>query len=329
MEKDLDVVIVGAGPSGLACAIAARRAGLAYEVLEKGALVNSLFHYPRQMTFFTTPELLEIGELPFVTPYEKPTLPEALKYYRRVCDAYDLNVTLGARVNAIVPDAGRFRIEVEGGPPRRARTVAMAIGYYDNPNRLGVPGEDLPHVSHYYSDPHAYYRRRVLIVGAKNSAAIAALEIHRAGGRVTLVHRGERLSDSIKYWIRPDIENRIKEGSVAVRYRTRVAAIEPGLVRVEGPDGPATIEADSVLLLIGYHPDVELLRAAGVHVHPETLVPEHDPASLETNVPDLYLVGAVASGRETNRIFIENGRFHGEAVIAAIVARRSAGAAAG
>jgi thioredoxin reductase (NADPH) len=330
-----DLLVVGAGPAGLATAIAAQAAGMDYLVLEKGVLVNSLFHYPRYMVFFTTPELLEIGGLPFVTPYEKPTLPEGLKYYRRVSDTYALKVQLGEEVLAIEPSepskaGGSFRVETSDRTgerrTRRSRAVVIATGYYDNPNRLGVPGEDLPHVAHYYSEPHGFYRKDVVVVGGKNSAAIAALELYRAGARVVLVHRGSELGSAIKYWIRPDIENRIREGSIPARFGTRLAAIEPRRVVLDGPAGREDVPADAVFLLTGYHPDVSLLRRAGVRVDESSLVPEHDPVTLETNVPGFYLAGAIVSGRETNRVFIENGRFHGEAIVAAIRARRAAAA---
>jgi thioredoxin reductase (NADPH) len=200
----------------------------------------------------------------------------------------------------------------------------MATGYYDHPNRLGIPGEDRPHVSHYYGDPHALWRRHVLVVGGKNSAAIAALEAWRAGAAsVTLVHRGERLSDSIKYWIRPDLENRIQEGSIAARLQSRVLEIRTASALVDGPRGPCELPADVVLLLTGYHPDVELLRAAGVEVDPATLEPRHDPHSFETSVPGLFVAGSLVAGRQTNRIFIETGRFHGEAVARALRGRRA------
>ena len=323
-----DLLIVGAGPAGLATAIAAHKAGLDYAVLEKGALVESIFRFPRQMTFFTTPDLLEIGGLPFVTPYEKPTQGEALRYYRRVADTYDLRLELGCEVTRLEREGDLFRLEVRGPrgvAPRRSRHVVLATGYYDHPNRLGVPGEDLPHVSHYWTEAHAYYRRPVVVVGGKNSAAIAALELHRAGAHVTLVHRRPRLADGIKYWIKPDIENRIKEGTIAARFETTLVRIEPESVQVTGPGGDESLPADAVFLLTGYHPDVSLLREAGVQVDLNTLKPELDLETLETNVPGLFVAGAVASGRETSRIFIENGRFHGEAIVAAILARGAAG----
>lgn len=338
-----DVLIVGAGPAGLAAAIAARAGGLDYEVLEKGALVNSIFRFPRAMVFFTTADLLEIGGLPFVTPYEKPTQGEALKYYRRVADTCALNVSLGVAVESLRPVEGgtRFRLETrtergEAGT-REARAVVLATGYYDHPTRLGVPGEDLPHVSHYYTESHGFYRKDVVVVGGKNSAAIAALDLYRAGARVTLVHRRDRVAESVKYWIRPDIENRIKEGAIQARFQTRVSEIRPGSVVVErgveqGVERPGTrheIPADAVFLLTGYHPDVELLSAAGVRVDPVSFIPEHDAQTLETNVPGLYLAGAVVSGKETGRVFIENGRFHGETVMAGIRRRLGRLAAAG
>ncbi len=330
MTPPLDLLVVGAGPSGLATAIAAHQAGLAYEVVEKGVLVNSIFHFPRHMTFFTTAELLEVGGLPFVTPYEKPTQAEGLKYYRKVVDAYALRVTLGEEVVglAVVDRPGapaRFEVETRGGEAgrsvRRARNVVFATGYYDHPNRLDVPGEDLPHVSHYYTEPHAYFRKRVVVVGGKNSAAIAALELHRAGARVTLVHRRPQLADSIKYWIRPDIENRIKEGSIPARFGTWVREIRERTVVLASAEETDEIPADQVFLLTGYYPDTSLLARAGVRIDAATLVPEHDPATLETNVPGLFLAGALVSGKQTSRIFIENGRFHGEAIVGAITGR--------
>jgi thioredoxin reductase (NADPH) len=325
---DRDLLVIGAGPSGLATAIAAREAGLDYEVIEKGSLVNSIFHFPRHMTFFTTPDLLEIGGLPFVTPYEKPTQAEALRYYRRVADTYALAIAFGEEVLGIERNGERFVLPTRdfSGEDRRrtARNVVYAAGYYDHPNRLGIPGEGLPHVSHYYTEPHPYYRKSVVIVGGKNSAAIAALELFRAGASVTLVHRGPRLSDSIKYWIKPDIENRIKAGSVTARFRTRVTEIRPTSVVVEDEEGSAELPADGVFLLTGYTPDVEILRRVGVRIDPHSLKPEHDPETMETNVPGLFLAGAVASGRETSKIFIENGRFHGEAIVGAIARKRAA-----
>ena len=319
-----DLLIVGAGPAGLAVAIAASEAQLDYEIIEKGTLVNSIFNFPPGMTFFTTPDLLEIGRLPFVTPYEKPTRHEALRYYRRVADAFQIRIAFGEEVQAIARDtddgAPVFIVDSRSDRgvrrSRRARAVVFAIGYYDHPNTLGIPGEDLPHVRHYYGDPHAHYRQRVLVVGGKNSAAIASLELYRAGAQVTLVHRGATLSDRIKYWIRPDIDNRIKEGSVRAHFESLVVEIRPtSALVVHVPSGERTeIPIDAVLLLTGYHPDFGLLEGAGVALGPRR-EPLFDPETMETNVPGLFVAGGLVGGLDTGAIFIENGRFHGEKIV--------------
>ncbi len=338
-----DLLIVGAGPSGLAAAIAAKQRGLDYLVIEKGVLVNSVFNFPAHMVFFTTPELLEIGGLPLVTPYDKPTRLEALRYYRRVVDTYDLQISFHERVVAIEREApttheasageALFVVSTEdargNSRVRQARAVVLAIGYYDRPNHLGIPGEDLPHVSHYYTDAHPYYRQRVVVVGGKNSAAEASLELFRAGAHVTLVHRHEALGDTIKYWVRPDIENRIKAGSIAARFKTKVAEIRRSSVVVESSVGEAVsgeprreeIAADAVFLLTGYVPDVDLMRHAGVRCDEVTLMPELDPETFETNVPNLFLAGGASAGRNTGSIFIENGRFHGERIVKVLAER--------
>ena len=333
-----DVLIVGAGPSGLATAIAAKQQGLDYVIVEKGVLVDSIFHFPVHMVFFTTPELLEIGGMPLTTPYDKPTRLEALRYYRRVVDAFGLQISFQEEVAGIEPPAavgagfsrpneGAFTITTRDGRGttrvRHARAVVLAIGYYDHPNYLGVPGEDLPHVSHYYDDAHPHYRERVVIVGGKNSAAEAALELFRAGAHVTIVHRRLALGGSIKYWVKPDIENRIKEGSIAARFNARVVEITPTAVHIEHNGVPEQLPAEAVYLLTGYHPDVDLMRRAGINVDDETLAPEFDKETFETNVPNLFVAGGATAGRATGTIFIENGRFHGEKIIEAI-ARRTA-----
>jgi thioredoxin reductase (NADPH) len=326
----LDVLIIGAGPAGLAAAIAARAHGLRALVIEKGALVNSLLHYPTDMVFFTTPELLEIGGLPFVSPYDKPTRQEALRYYRRVTDACHLDVALAEPVTALARGSdGLFR--VTSLPPhgdaceRVARTVLLATGAYDVPNELGVPGESLQHVSHYYRDPHPHYRRRVVIVGGKNSAAEAALDLYRAGASVLLVHRGEALGESIKYWVKPDIDNRIKEGSIRAHFSTRVIEITPDSVLLDGPAGRLREPADAVLLLTGYRSDTRLLRMVGAAIEEREGAPIHNPETFETAVPNLFLAGAVVAGKQSGRIFIENGRFHGEVVVREIAARLKPG----
>jgi thioredoxin reductase (NADPH) len=321
-----DVLIVGAGPSGLATAIAAKQRGLDYVVVEKGILVNSIFQFPQHMVFFTTPELLEIGGLPLVTPYDKPTRLEALRYYRRVVDTFDLQISFHEAVTAIErSDDGVFAVTSRtprgATRVREARAVVLAIGYYDIPNRLGVPGEDLPHVNHYYTDAHPYYRQRVVVVGGKNSAAEACLEIFRAGGYPTLVHRHAELGSTIKYWVRPDIENRIKEGSVKARFESRVVEITPTVVVIDGPGGREELAADGVFLLTGYRPDTELMLRAGVACDPETLVPQMNTDTFETNVPNLFVAGGAVAGRHTGNIFIENGRFHGGKIIDALAQR--------
>jgi thioredoxin reductase (NADPH) len=318
-----DVIIVGGGPAGLATAIAAKQAGLTYLVLEKGALVNSLLHYPTNMVFFTTPELLEIGGLPFVSPNEKPTRMEALRYYRRVADAYGLEIAFDETVTGVgreTPGASAlFTVDsrstrgVRQG--RHARTVVIATGAYDVANRLGVPGEDLPHVSHYYTEPHAYFRKDVVVVGGRNSAAEAALDLYRNGARVTLVHRRSALGESIKYWVKPDIENRIKAGSIAARFDTTVLEIRPTTVVLSRAGQTDELPADAVFLLTGYGSDTSLLQAAAVAIDPATCGPVHDPETFETNVPGLFVAGAVVAGVHSGKIFIENGRFHGEVVI--------------
>ena len=326
MTTSLDLIIVGGGPAGLAAAIAASRRGLSYVVLEKGTLVNSLLHYPTEMVFFTTPELLEIGGYPFVSPYEKPTRQEALKYYRKVADAARIDVRFGEAATTVARRAdGGFAVtsQPSAGPAvtRAAHSVVIATGAYDMPNLLGVPGEDLPHVSHYYKEPHLYYRRRVVIVGGKNSAAEAALDIFRNGGEVRLVHRREALGESIKYWVKPDIENRIKEGSIPARFNTRVVEITPTEVVLDGPDGRARERGDAVLLLTGYRSDTTLLRQAGAAIDETIGAPVHDAETFETTVPGLFVIGACIAGQQSGRIFIENGRFHGEVVVQRIAER--------
>src|SRR6188508_498073 len=321
-----DLLIVGAGPSGLATAIAAKQHGLDYALVDKGVLVNSIYTFPPLMVFFTTPELLEIGGLPLVTPYDKPTRLEALRYYRRVVDTFGIQVSFHEEVREIErEDDGTFVVTSAGSGGtrvRHARAVVLAIGYYDLPNYLGVPGEDLPHVSHYYTDAHPYYMQRVVVVGGKNSAAEAALELFRGGAHVTLVHRHAALGDSIKYWVRPDIENRIKEGSIHARFETTMCEIRPTDVVVQRADGTREeIPADGVFLLTGYHPDAQLMTAAGIQCDPETLAPALNPDTFETNVPNLFLAGGAIAGKNTGSIFIENGRFHGERVIKTLTER--------
>jgi thioredoxin reductase (NADPH) len=327
-----EVIVVGAGPTGLAAAIALKQLGIDYLVLEKGTLVESIRRFPMNMVFFTTPELMEIGGIPLTTPYDKPTRHEALQYYRKICDVFQLQVCLKEEVLAIEreEEGGEWIFLVETRSYlgvrrfRKARVVVLSMGYYDEPNLLHVPGEDLPHVHHYFDEPHPYYRQRVVIVGGKNSACEAALELYRNGAHVTLVHRGAALGDSVKYWVKPDIENRLREGSIASCFNTEIVEIRTTeiAVRDTATGESSTIPAESVLLLTGYHADPEFLRRAGVEVNAETAVPRHDPETFETNVPNLFVAGGQVAGKKTGTVFIENGRFHGERIAKVIAARR-------
>ena len=320
-----DVIIIGAGPSGLATAIAAKHLGLDYLVLEKGSLVDAIARFPINMVFFTTPELLEIGGIPLTTPFEKPTRPEALRYYRKVVDLFQLQVSLYEEALSVEPPAGpaepfviTTRTSRGATRVREARHVVLSMGYYDRPVMLNIPGEDLPHVSHFYQEAHPYYRQRVVIVGGKNSAAEAALEIHRAGGHVTIVHRGAAFGESIKYWVKPDIENRVKEESIAAHFNTRIVEIRPSEVVL---DSGQTLPAEAVLLLTGYRADPDFMRHAGVVINDETLEPKYRAETYETNVPNLFVAGGQLAGKKTGTVFIENGRFHGEQIAKVIAAR--------
>ncbi len=322
METGYDLIIIGGGPTGLACAIEASRAGLTHLVIEKGCVVNSLYHYPTQMTFFTTPELLEIGDLPFVCERDKPNRIEALKYYRRVADAYRLRIHQYERVVSVNGVDGDFTVSTElarTGEKRAyaARKIIVAIGYYDHPNRIGVPGEDLSKVSHYYKDAHPFYDREVTIIGGANSAAIAALDLYRHGARVTMIHRGSQLRPTIKYWILPDIENRINSGEIKSFFRSIVTEIGRESIRIRNLDNGEETELanDHVFALTGYHADNDFLRSIGIAIDPETMKPSFDPETLESNVKGIHLAGVVTAGKETGKIFIENGRFHGIQIV--------------
>ncbi|MGH9475664.1 MAG: YpdA family putative bacillithiol disulfide reductase [Terriglobales bacterium] len=318
-----DLLIVGAGPTGLACAIEARNKGLHAIVVEKGCLVNSIFHYPTNMVFFTTAELLEIGDVPFPSAQAKPARLEALAYYRKTAAHFDLDLRQYERVEAIEAlPAGGFRVRSERGL-YETENVVIATGYYDLPNLMGVPGENLPHVHHYFREAHAFARQRVAVIGGKNFAVETALDLYRHGARVTLIHRRAELAHSIKYWVRPDIENRIRAGAIAAQFSTQVREIHPGKLLLRGPEGDSELAADFVFALIGYHPDFQLLRAAGIAMDANER-PLCDPTTYETNVPGLYLGGVVVAGRNTSEIFIENGRFHGQVIVSSILARRAA-----
>jgi thioredoxin reductase (NADPH) len=319
---NFDVAVVGAGPTGLACAIEIQQRGLSTAVFDKGCLLNSIYRYPTHMVFFTTPELLEIGGIPMTSIREKPNRTEALKYYRRVAEHYRLNVHQYERVERIEGDDGAFilrTIDRHGCPQSyQARKIVLATGYYDLPNRLGVPGEDLDKVIYYYKEPHPYYGMDVAVVGGNNSAAIAALELYRSGARVTLIHRGEAITSHVKYWIKPDIDNRIQCGEVQAHFRSRVLEIRPDSIRVATPQGELALQNDFVFAMIGYHPDVEFLARHGIVFEPETQRPYTDPETLESHRKGIYLAGVIVAGMHTNEIFIENGRFHGHKIAEAI-----------
>jgi len=316
-----DVVVVGAGPTGLACGIDAKRAGLSVTNIDKGCLVNSLFNYPSNMTFFTTPELLEIGDIPFSSPNQKPTRQEALEYYRKVSEHYQLDVRQYEPVQKIEGSDNNFVVHTTSLHGHRreyhARKLILATGYYDRPNYMHVPGEELPKVMHYYREPHPFFALNVLVVGGKNSAAIAALELWRHGARVTIVHRGPGISPSVKYWIKPDIENRIKAGQVAAYFNSRVREITREHVVLDTPAGAVTLENDYVFALTGYHPDFDFLCSLGIKLSGEAdKKPIVDRQTLESNVPGIYLAGVLIAGMRTSEIFIENGRFHGQLIAA-------------
>jgi thioredoxin reductase (NADPH) len=319
-----DIICTGAGPTGLATAIEAKRAGMRPLVIDKGCLCNSLYHYPVNMVFFTTPELLEIGDLPLVCAAEKPTRVEALKYYRKAAEHYELELRLFETVLRVDGGDGNFTVttQTEKGAEEKyhSKKIAVATGYYDLPNKLKVPGEDLPHVSHYYTEPHEFWNQDVVVVGGKNSAAEAALDLYRNGARVTLVHRNKELGATIKYWVRPDIENRVKAGQVKALFETRVKRIAEDHVIVENGIGEKPLPARQVFALTGYHPDYNFLKSLGVQLDAVSLKPSLDPNSLESNVPGIHLAGVVIGGRHTSEIFIENGRFHGKQIIAALKA---------
>ncbi len=321
-----DVLVIGAGPTGLACAIDAQNEGLDVVLVDKGCLTNSLFHYPAHMTFFTTPELLEIGNMPFSSPNQKPTRAEALEYYRKVALHYGLDVRQYERVTGVSGQDGDFGVHTvdrfEREHVHRTRKIIVSTGYYDLPNHLGIPGEELPKVAHYYNEPHPYFAQEVLVIGGKNSAAIAALDLWRHGAKVTLVHRGAELHRHIKYWIKPDIENRIKNGEITAYFESVVTDIAEDSVTLRTPKGEKTLPNQFVFALTGYHPDFAFITSLGVALDPSNArCPIFNPETLESNVPGIYVAGVVVAGERTNEVFIENGRFHG-ALIAADLAEK-------
>ncbi len=322
MTEPYDVLCIGAGPTGLACAIEATRAGMRTLVVDKGCLCNSLFHYPTNMNFFTTPERMEIGDLPMTTDGAKPTRAEALKYYRRAVEHYRVETRLYERIARVEGKEGAFIVHAhdDSGAPREYRSakIIIATGYYDLPNPLGIPGEDLPHVSHYFTEAHPFWEQDVVVIGGKNSAAEAALDLFRAGARVTLVVRGREMGKGLKYWVKPDIENRISAGEIRALFHSTVTRIEPHQVWVSNDAGESALPASHVFAMTGYHPDFDFLERQGIRLDPKTRKPECNPDTLESNVPGIYLAGVVIGGLHTSEIFIENGRFHGRQIISAI-----------
>ena len=333
MSEQFDALVIGAGPTGLSCGIELERRGVKTVLIEKGCVVNSIYHYPTNMTFFTTPELLEIGNIPMTSLNEKPNRTEALKYYRKVADHYRLNVHQYEKVDRIAGEDNAFEVFTTDrlGCPHTygARKIVIATGYYDVPNMLGIPGEDLDKVLHYYKEGHPYYNQDVAVIGAKNSAAIAALELHWNGARVTLIHRGPSISDRVKYWIKPNIENRIKSGEIRAYFQSRVKAIRPDCILVETPEGEISLKNDFVFALTGYRPDLEFLSSAGITLERDTQRPRTNPETFESQREGIYLAGVIVAGMHTNEIFIENGRFHGEAIARSIAAQLSGAAQRG
>ncbi|OUJ71641.1 YpdA family putative bacillithiol disulfide reductase [Hymenobacter crusticola] len=315
-DSSFDVVVIGAGPVGLACALEVQRQGLTAVVVDKGALVNSIIGYPTNMEFFSTPELLEIGDHPFPTAHYKPLREDGIDYYHRVARAEKLNLRLYERVTGLEGDLGHYEVITEKGQIS-CRYVVVATGFYDIPNYLHVPGEELPHVTHYYKEPYAHAHQDVVVVGAKNSSAKAALQLLRTGARVTMIVRGEEISNSVKYWIRPDLLNRIKEGRIKAYFNTTIERITPEAVEVSTPEGPLSIPATHVYALTGYHPDFSFLAALGITCQTDLAqTPTHDAETLETNRAGVYLAGTVCGGLNTSRWFIENGRYHAQVIAA-------------
>ncbi|KEQ30009.1 hypothetical protein N180_11310 [Pedobacter antarcticus 4BY] len=318
MDK-YDILIVGAGPIGMACAIEAQRAGLSYVIVEKGALVNSLFNYPVFMTFFSTSQKLEIGEVPFVSINPKPNRNEAVEYYRRVAEKFAMNIRLFERVEQVERSAdsvGSSFLVKTSKRTYQVRKVIIATGFYDIPLLMNIPGEGLPQVTHYYKDPHLYAFQRVVVVGANNSAIDAALETYRKGAQVTLVIRGGEIGSYVKYWVRPDIENRIKEGAIKVYFHSELTEIRDGEVTIQTPDGNIILENDFVIAMTGYQPDFGMLERLRVQLaDTEKHEPAYNEETMETVLPGLYLAGVVCGGRDTHQWFIENSRVHAVQII--------------
>lgn len=320
MNADFDVAIIGGGPIGLACGIAAQQAGLSYVIFEKGCLVNSLYHYPHNMTFFSTSDRLEIGGVPFISHGPKPTRAEALEYYRRVCAAHQLRIRLYEEVLALERTAtAHFNLTTSRGL-YASRAVILALGFFDRPFLLNVPGEELPKVKHYYDDPHPYFRQKVVVAGAANSAVDVALETWRKGAEVTMVIREAHLRDSVKYWVKPDIENRIQEGSITAYFQSTIREIQPHAVIIETPGGLRAIENDFVFAMTGYEPPFAWMERCGIAFQDDAYrTPVYNEHTMESNVPGLFLAGVVCGGLKTNKWFIENSRVHAELIVKNLV----------
>lgn len=316
VKTEYDLIIVGAGPIGLACGIEASKAGINYLILDKGCLVNSLYHYPLNMTFFSTSERLEIGGVPFISHGAKPTRAEALEYYRRVCLTWNLNVALYEKVNSLtVSENGGHLIATPKATYRGSSTI-LALGFYDLPYLLNVPGENLPKVKHYYDEPHPYFGQRVVVIGASNSAVDVALETYRKGAYVTMVVREPAIGESVKYWVKPDIENRIHEGSIKAYFNSEIKRITTTTIEITSPDGDITLENDFVLAMTGYQPPFEFMESCGVKFQDDDFhTPVYNEETMETNVPNLFLAGVMCGGLKTNKWFIENSRVHASQII--------------
>ncbi len=318
----LDLIIIGAGPIGIACGLRAQKEGLSFVIVEKGCLVNSLFNYPSTMTFFSTSEKLEIGGVPFVTINNKPNRAEALEYYRRVATSHNLPVNLFEEIESIASQNGAYKV-VSKKAVYEAKNVIIATGFYDVAVTLDIPGEDLPKVKHYYKDPHYFAMQKVVVVGSSNSAIDVALETYRKGAEVTLVIRGEEVSNRVKYWVRPDILNRIKEGSIKAYFNSNLKAIREYEVDIETPEGVVTIPNDFVMAMTGYKPNFHLLKKWGLNLSEDKFIPQYNPGTMETNLPGLYLAGVVCGGLDTHLWFIENSRIHAEMILDNIMSKRS------
>lgn len=315
MYDNYDILIIGGGPIGLACGIEAKKAGLSYLILEKGCLVNSLYNYPSNMTFFSTADKLEIGNVPFMSLSVKPNRNEALEYYRRVSDQFKLNIHLFEKVEAVEDFDGKYLLKTSKSS-YQTKNIIIATGFYDLPNLMNIPGEELPKVKHYYKDPHYYAGQKVLVVGANNSAVDAALETYRKGAEVTMVIRESQIGERVKYWVRPDIINRIKEGSIKAYFNSGLEEVREHEVIIQSPEGKLAIPNDFVLAMTGYQPDFSFLRSIGIRISDdEQQVPEHNPETMESNKKGIYLAGVVCGGMNTHLWFIENSRVHAEKIV--------------